>query len=87
MAEFKYVVLSNSLFHFPIIFPDKLVHADVARALVGVTPGKKVKVTSAGFLLLQTKVQMDQKSETLRLGPDPDDERMINNYIYGHGIR
>lgn len=95
MMSFKYVNINVRLgefsFDVPIMFPDKLVHADVAAVMVAVVrrsfPGaKSVEVVSAGELGCLEVDGTHGGSSTLHVGSRPDDERMINSYDYAHGV-
>lgn len=92
MSEMKYVVLRSGMFEYPIIFPDKLSHQEVAVALRPHVPGwndpdGSVRIVSAGFLTdWNVRLDPERISETLGKGPRPEDQELINNYMYGHGI-
>lgn len=86
----KYIMLEiQEGYRFPIIFPDKLVHKDVAEALRRCTPSKKgpAVATSAGTIEILDVRGVGGSSETLCIESlGVDDENIINNYNYGHGI-
>jgi hypothetical protein len=77
-------------FKLPIIFPDKLVHVDVAAAMREVVKStwKKCKVTyvSAGSVHLDD-VHCSGKSESMELeSRRTADNAVINMYDYLHGV-
>lgn len=71
---------------FPVIFPDKLVHEDVATGLraTAAVPGKPV---SAGTIDHVEVHNLGGQSETLGLASNPTDARIIQNYAYCHGLK
>jgi len=88
----KYIMLTvkpeNDEYDLPIIFPDKLVHKDVAQAvqhmLVMKYGGHPSSVKSAGFIHLgPTEVYGD--SETLMKKSEDIDSLTITTYNYTHG--
>lgn len=95
MSEFKYIVLRRKgetlSYDFPIIFPDKLVHADVAKMLIQMmdwndrNPGATT-VVSAGQINLDNLACFGE-SETLEIKSRGDDDTiLIKNFPYMHGI-
>lgn len=93
----KYVMLEVTLageaalpFKLPAIFPDKLVHKDMAACLKKVAwstwPGCTVNVVSAGEVQL-SDVQCFGESETLKVESREDaDAHVIETYDYTHGV-
>jgi hypothetical protein len=89
----KYIMLDISkedgLKKIPIIFPDDLVHLDVARALIPAVRhtfhDKTVKVSSAG-IVLELEGHCFGESETLKVKSDPHDTLILNSYQFAHGI-
>lgn len=93
----KYVMLEITLaggeappFKLPVIFPDKLVHKDMAMHVKSVAwatwPRCNVNVVSAGEIQL-SDVQCFGKSETLGVESREDaDAHVIETYDYLHGI-
>lgn len=93
----KYVMLEITLagdeaqpFMLPIIFPDKLIHKDMAMSVKKVAwstwPRCKVNVVSAGEINLGD-VECFGSSETLDVESREDrDARTIETYNYLHGI-
>lgn len=87
----KYVMLKvNSPdgmeYAFPVIFPDKLAHSDVFRALRRHCPGNDLAgIKSAGFVALNVASAFGH-SESLKVDSQAEDKDIINNYDYQHGI-
>lgn len=85
----KYVMLKKTAgqvsFYIPIIFPDSLVHADVAKAILGIMP--TAEVSSAG-MLGSYSIESDPygASETLNVRSDRRDKRRIKMNDYGGAI-
>jgi hypothetical protein len=80
--------------YVPVIFPDILVHADVAKRVGACEPLRgKAKVRSAGSIQweadqwqMPARVVCSGSSETLDVTADPNDGRIIENYPHLHGI-
>lgn len=75
----------------PVIFPDLLVHADVARTMTAMikedssnTNITDVRVVSAGFC--NTAVECFGKSDTLGITSRDIDDAIINTWDYTFGI-
>lgn len=92
----KYVMVENLVtkdgvrFLVPVIFPDKLIHADVYASLRPVMPGwhgQGVKAFSAGKIEHVNVEGLGGESETLGIKSNPEDTRVIRIYSYMHGIR
>lgn len=89
MGDYKYVMFKcgKTGCQFPIIFPDKLVHADVQHAVETLIPSSMTQTVSAGIVTdLYVAVSDDQRSSTLNLGPRPQDEDVINTLPYLLGL-
>jgi hypothetical protein len=89
----KYIMFENKIgdltILFPVIFPDKMVHSDVAAVLRHCQPGwhsKGVKAVSAGKIEHVEVTGLGGDSETLNLEANPADQHTIENYSYMHGI-
>lgn len=89
----KYVMFENKVgtltVMFPVIFPDKMVHKDVAAHLRHLMPGWRhggVKAVSAGKIEHLTVHGLGGNSDTLGLESNPDDKGIIDDYSYMHGI-
>lgn len=89
----KYIMFENrmgdSKVLFPVIFPDKMVHKDVAAVLRHCQPGWHkggVAAVSAGMIEHITVDGLHGESETLNLESNPEDAAIIDSYSYGHGI-
>lgn len=68
---------------YPVLFPNNLVHQEVAEALMA-GPLEGFKVRSAGELTSVGKGQgVTGKSDTIGVQSHPDDERIINMQDYG----
>lgn len=87
----KYVIIETDLFEFPIIFPNKMVHEDVYRAVRRFTPAARsssiLRPASAGMIDQLFVKGVGGKSETLHINSRDADERIINMYNYEHGIK
>lgn len=88
---FNYIVLSipmgeNLVREVPIMYPDFLVHEDVANAIKAVPGMENSTVVSAGSADLGV-MSCSGRSTTLNLeSRGRDDEVLINSYPYAHGI-
>lgn len=90
----KYIMFENhigdTVLQFPVIFPDKLVHADVYAHLKVLMPGwsaQGVKAASAGTIEHVHVKGLSGNSETLRKQSRPEeDSRTIHTYSYLHGV-
>lgn len=90
----KYIMFENRMsegtkFLFPVIFPDKMVHSEVAAALRHCQPGWHhggVAAISAGMIEHITIDGLHGSSETLNLESNPEDTATIESYSYAHGI-
>lgn len=72
----------------PIIFPDFMVHEDVAIAIKSIleeTHKFTPKIESAGDIDLG-RVECSGESETLKLKSRAQDSHIINQYNYFHGL-
>jgi len=86
----KYVVITNKLADYPIIFPDKLVHIEVAtvcRLIVPTIDKIEPMPVSAGDIGYLEVEGIGGWSSTLQMNSRPIDERLINTYPYLHGIK
>lgn len=96
MTEFKYIVIRKGSFEHPIIFPDKLVHEDVAVAMFRMEQFAakedpfEVVVVAAGTVDLDSALEdayCHKGSETLNLASrGKQDSSLIGGFRYGHGI-
>ncbi len=90
----KYIMFENKVgdttIMFPVIFPDKMVHKEVATVLRHCQPGWHhggVAAVSAGVISKLEVKGVGGESETLNLESfGQEDEDIINNYNYAHGI-
>lgn len=93
----KYIMFKHKLAgdieqKVPIIFPNHLVHAEVARAMREVFKRQfdtEPEIASAGEINLTGCLDVDScfgKSETLKKESHKDDAAIINLYDYLHGI-
>jgi len=74
---------------FPVIFPDKMVHKEVALMLRYCQPGWHkggVKAVSAGMIEHVIVEGLHGSSETLNLESKESDASVIDAYSYTHGI-
>lgn len=86
----KYVMIENHLAAYPIIFPDKLVHIEVATVMRLVVPairGKFAMPVSAGMIEDLAVGGVGGDSETLKMASRHEDADIINRYKYFHGIK
>lgn len=88
----KYIMLETQLQHVrcrvPIIFPDFMVHEDIARLFHNFLRHRHEMfstVVSAGDINLG-QVGCSGESETLKLQSSNEDNSTINSYDYFHGI-
>ena len=86
---FKYIMLeldSGSLKRrVPIIFPDILVHADVAAAVQSLPMMGEAKPIAAGSIDLMAAA-CHGRSSTLNVSAGETDAELINTFPYFHGI-
>lgn len=87
----KYIILKRKFAgceqEIPIIFPNYLVHKDIATALLNSLSLSKCEVVSAGECnSLDLSVIKDSKSDTLNLVSRKDDEKIIQMHDYLAGI-
>lgn len=89
----KYIMIEvthgKTSLEFPIIFPDKMVHLDVATVMRLCSPldGNFSHVISAGMIEQLYVEGVGGESTTLRIKSRKIDERTINMYNYEHGIK
>lgn len=97
MMAWKYIVMEIELpggtrMAFPVIFPDKMVHAEVFAVTKFVVPaarpdGGNVKVVAAGAIEHVTVDGLGGRSTTLGISSRGDeDAKMIDVYSYCHGV-
>lgn len=89
----KYIMFENTIgdlkILFPVIFPDKMVHSEVAAVLRHCQSGwgkGGVRAVSAGMI---EHIQVDGlggESETLNLKSKAEDAGVIEGYSYLHGL-
>lgn len=82
----KYIMFQagDLKYKLPVIFPDTLVHEDVAEALLPLLPGG-AKVISAGECTVMG--QCSGRSETLKVASRGDkDSAVVNTFNYTHGL-
>lgn len=93
---FKYVMLEVELGEVsqmvPIIFPDFMIHEDIAKCIQDVLKQNHQmdsKAVSAGDInyIGSDYMMCFGESETLKLSADPKDARIIITYEYLHGIK
>ena len=86
---FKYVMLEidNGAFkrRLPIIFPDILVHADVAAAVQSLPMMGEAKPIAAGSIDLMAAA-CHGRSSTLNVSAGETDAELINTFPYFHGM-
>lgn len=85
----KYVMfdcpLGGAVVKIPVIFPNNLVHADVAKAFLQcLPPGSKPSTAGEVSLLAE---DTHGKSTTLGLPSSPQDKLVINMGQYGFGVQ
>lgn len=74
---------------FPVIFPDKMVHIEVATVvkLCGPLDGNSPRPVSAGSIEHIRVDGLGGESTTLGLKTHKGDELIINSYSYTHGVK
>lgn len=91
----KYIIIeitlpdSDTKVKFPVIFPDKMIHIEVATVmkLVGPLEGNKPEIVSAGIIEHVMTDGLGGESITLHLKSHGVlDEQLIEGYSYFHGI-
>ena len=83
----KYIMFrkekDGAITHYPVLFPNDLVHDDVAECLM-TGPLKGFSVRSAGFVSSIGKGEgVHGRSDTLDAFSHPDDKDIINGQDYG----
>lgn len=84
----KYIMIKNQDQYFPVVFPDMLTHADVAKNFMGAGDPRHLpgRVVSAGFVHPST-YETSGRSESLNLGPQPEDSLLIQTFLrQGEGM-
>lgn len=89
--SWKYVMLRTKVgtleIDVPVIFPDKLVHADVARAIAPLLPGKFEYAVGAGQVNMLEVRSVEGRSESMGIASrGHHDAKVINTYDYTHGV-
>lgn len=78
-------------FSVPIIFPDKLIHVDMAKYAMHIVmrsfPKFDCDLINAGMIDSIEANATHGMSETLHLNSDKDDVNVINLYQYQHGYK
>jgi hypothetical protein len=87
----KYVMLEHDMggglkIRVPIIFPDKLIHAEIAAVTKLCLRGRNVRTVSAGVIEHIVPIGLGGESETLRMASAIGDADTIKGYSYFHGI-
>lgn len=94
MADWKYVVFQANDQKLPIIFPNDLIHKDVADAVhrairqhvIQAQPDNWIsKPVSAGFLSGMVVTGVHGRSESMDLRRDEHDRALINTFPYCFG--
>jgi hypothetical protein len=83
----KYIMFkkerNGAITHYPVLFPNDLVHSDVAEWLM-TGPLEGFSVRSAGFVSSIGKGEgVHGRSDTLGVSSHPDDKDIINGQDYG----
>lgn len=89
----KYIVIEVPLGtelvrEIPVIFPNEIVHADMAETLIRMCPEfEKGKAISAGFVnSMDLTAPPHGKSDSLKVESRREDARLILMHDYLHGI-
>lgn len=88
----KYIMIQTMhdglVVNWPVIFPDKMVHSDVAKCARMMVPvkGSVQGIVSAGKIEHVEADGLGGSSETLSLASREEDEAIIKLYSYLHGI-
>lgn len=79
--------------YLPVIFPDDLVHSDIAENVSNAIAQSfeitklEINVANAGFInSMDCDVSVYGRSETLNLDSNPEDSLIIKLHDYTHGI-
>lgn len=89
----KYVMMEatygKSAVLFPVIFPDKMVHLEMATVLKLMSPldGHKPRVVSAGEVTGLIVNATVGRSVTLQVDSREEDAGIIESYPYIHGVQ
>ncbi len=90
----KYVVIQvplgkELLREIPVIFPNEIVHLDIAKTLIAMCPGfEKGKAVSAGFVnSMDIDAPLHGKSDSLKLITRDEDKSLVQMNDYLHGIK
>jgi hypothetical protein len=87
MSGWKYVMFDGmSGSKIPVIFPDSLVHRDVAETIPLLNPQVNHVVQNAGFVDGLICVDTSGESETLKIKSSRLDAGIINTHPYTKGI-
>lgn len=89
MSGWKYVMLEGVLgMQLPVIFPEILVHADIAKGVFYTTDRSLglERTVSAGFVDGLLAVNTSGKSESLNLETRAEDASIINTNPYTKGL-
>lgn len=84
----KYIILYDEIRdqHIPLIFPDMLVHADVAKSITRALPNPTYPVAAGEISVGILGYECHGFSETLKLQSRPQDASIINSMDYCHGL-
>jgi hypothetical protein len=83
----KYVILRwKDMYDYPIIFPEKLVHADVADLMCACLPLGQITVVGAGFIGDLTFDKVGGLSTSLGIRSGPRDGSIMDNYDITNGV-
>lgn len=94
MADWKYIMWEANGAKVPVLFPNVLIHSDVADMMSVVIRDHVItsqrsnwssQVISAGFISQLLVTGVHGKSETLELGSDEGDRSIINTWPYTNG--
>ena len=73
-----------------VVFPEDLTHSILAehcsKSITQSLGGIRVEVVSAGFVSSDLQIEEGRRSESLGLGPDPDDQRALEGSDYGNHL-
>lgn len=95
MADWKYVMWEANGAMVPILFPNTLIHAEVARYAGGAVRQHVIatrpnnwssSVVSAGFVSSLLVTGVHGESETLGIKSREEDRGFINTWPYTHGM-
>jgi hypothetical protein len=89
--RYKYVMfevelVDRSVMHVPMIFPEIIIHADVAQRCSNIIMRRPVTVVSAGYIERVQVTGLGGQSDSLGIASQMGDTATIEGYHQRHGI-